>query len=289
MKDILNKLEKIGFTTYESRIFLALYQGYRMSATEIAKEAKIPRPSIYEILRNFATKGICNEITTPTKQYYEIIDTSVLEDKIRIDLEVDYKKKMARLDECFAELRPLFKSKVGIKNKVDVELIRGYNRQRTRKFLELINESNNGILIMNRFKGHISEDLDRESKKFHKRGGVVKSIYEVSTDFRLKIGGSWKSVTKEDLIKLCEEFAKQGEQIRFLDEVPQFVAVFDQKIVYISLFDENMTYNEMSDLIIKNKRFAILMTNLFNIYWDKADTIEELKKQFTTNKISRGE
>jgi len=50
-----------------------------------------------------------------------------------------------------------------------------------------------------------------------------------------------------------------------------------------------MTYNEMSDLIIKNKRFAILMTNLFNIYWDKADTIEELKKQFTTNKISRGE
>ena len=65
MRKEIDKLEKLGFTNYEARVFIALYEGYRMSAAEIAKEAKIPRPSVYNVLRNFSKKGICNELHTP--------------------------------------------------------------------------------------------------------------------------------------------------------------------------------------------------------------------------------
>ncbi len=254
-----------------------------MSATEIAKEAKIPRPSVYEILRSFAKKGICNEIDTPSKQIYEIIDSQVIEDKIKIDIELEYKSKMSIAGECFRELKPIYKSKQAPEYKAHVELLKGYNRQREQKFLELVKSSSKGILIMNRFRGNISTDLDDETKKFYKRGGYFKSIYENSTDFRLKINNKWTDVTKEDLIKLCEEFAKQGEQIKFMDEVPQIMAVFDEKIVYINLYDEAIAPQDMTDIIIKNKRFATFMTGLFNLYWDKADALEELKKQFYNN------
>jgi sugar-specific transcriptional regulator TrmB len=279
LKELINKLEKIGFTTYESKVFLVLYQGYRMSASEIAKEAKIPRPSVYEILRNFAKKGICNEIETPSKQIYEVIDSIVLEDKIKDGIEYEHKTKLANLETCFRELKPLYKSKQPPEYKTDVELVRGFNRLRDLKFLELIKSSSKGILFMNRFKGNVSADLDDESKKFFKRGGYVKSIYEISTDFKIKVNNKWQNVSKADLIKLCEEFAKHGEQIRFLDEVPQIMGVFDEKIVFISLFDETIPASEMSDIIIKNKRFATFITGLFNLYWDKANALEELSKQ----------
>jgi sugar-specific transcriptional regulator TrmB len=282
LKDLVNKIEKLGFTTYEAKVFLVLYQGYSMSAADVAKEARIPRTSAYEILRSFAQKGICNEIKTPTKLLYEIIDTNIIQDKIQIDIEKEYKNKLADLTECFRSIKPLFKSKTPPEYRADVELIKGYNRQAEQKFLELVKNSKKAILVMNRFRGNVSTELDDESLKFHKRGGVVKSIYEKNGDFKIKINNKWQSVTHEGLIKLCEEFSKQGEQIKLLNDVPQIMAVFDEMIVYFSLYDENIPTDELSDVIIKNKRFASFITNLFNLYWDKADTIEQLKKQIYT-------
>lgn len=250
-----------------------------MSAAEVAKEAKIPRPSVYEILRSFAKKGYCNEIQTPTKQIYEIIDSQVIEDKLEINVNLEYKSKIADLKECFRSIKPTYRSKQSPEYKTDVELIKGFNLHRDIKFLELVKNSEKGILIMNRFKGNVSVELDEESEKLFKRGGYIKSIYENSTNFKLKINNKWQNVSKADLIKLCEKFAKQGEQIKFLEEIPQIMAVFDEKIVYISLFDENIPVQDTSDVIIKNKRFATFITNLFNLYWDKADTLEILKQQ----------
>ena len=283
MKELIAKLEKLGFTTYESKVFLVLYQGYAMSAAEVAKEAKIPRPSVYEILRNFAKQGYCNEIHTPTKQIYEIIDTNVIEGKLELDASKAYQSQLINIKGCFNDLKPLFKSKKGPEYITDVELIKGFNRRREQKFIELIKSSTKAILVMNRFDGTISVEADEESKRFYKRGGVVKSIYESNGNFKLKINNKIQNVTKEGLLQLCEEFAKHGEEIRFLNEVPQIMAVFDESIVYISLFDETMKMQDMSDIIIKNKRFASFVTGLFNTYWDKADTLDILKKQINNN------
>jgi sugar-specific transcriptional regulator TrmB len=280
MKDAISKLEKIGFTNYESKVFLTLYQGYRMSAAEIAKEAKIPRTSVYDILKSFAKKGICNEIETPTKLVYEIIDTNIIQGKIQIEMESDFKKRVSLLKECFREIKPLFKSKRGKEYAADVELIKGFNRQREQKFLELVKKSTSAVLIMNRLRGSlVSAELDDESKRFLRRGGVIKSIYESNSNFKIKINNKWENVTHEGLIKLCETFIKQGEQVKLMSEVPQFMAVFDEKIVYFSLYDETIPKEENSDIFINNKRFAAFISNLFNMYWDKADTIESIKKQ----------
>jgi hypothetical protein len=185
---------------------------------------------------------------------------------------------MNNLNDCFDTIKPLYKSKKPKEYKTDVELVRGYNLSKEIKFLDLIKSSNQGILIMNRFRGNVSTTLDKEAIDFYKRGGYIKSIYEKSMNFKIKINNEWKKVSKEDLIRICEEFSRQGENIRFLSEVPQIMAVFDEKIVYISLWDENTPSIENSDIIIKNKRFAGFITNLFNLYWDKSDTLSKLKQ-----------
>jgi len=254
-----------------------------MSAAEVAKEAKIPRPSVYEILRNFAKQGYCTEIHTPTKQIYEIIDTNVIEDKLEFDTTQGYKTRLLNIKSCFNDLKPVFKTKKGPQYINDVELIKGFNRRREQKFIELIKSSTKAILVMNRFSGTVSGQADKESLNFYKKGGKVKSIYESGGNFKIKINDKIQNVTKEGLLHICEEYAKHGEEIRFLNEVPQRIAVFDETIVYISLFDETMSISDRSDLIIKNKIFAAFITDLFINYWDKADTLELLKKQINKN------
>jgi len=275
----IEKLETIGFSNYEAKVFLALYKGTIMSAADIAKEAKIPRPSVYQILRNFALKGYCNEVTTPQKQLFEIIDSKVIQDKLEIEFKTDYNHKLTSLKDCFNEIRPLYRTRQPDEYNTDVELIKGYNLHREQKFLDLVRNSTQGILVMNRFMGNVSGKLDKESKNLHKRGGYIRSIYESSTNFKLKIDDKWQDVSKEDLIRMCEDFVKHGEEIRFLSEIPQILAVFDERIVYISLSDEKIPARDSSDVVIKNKRFASFVTGLFNIYWDKADTLGALKKE----------
>ncbi|HMQ81077.1 MAG TPA: helix-turn-helix domain-containing protein [Ignavibacteria bacterium] len=275
----IERLEQLGFSNYEAKVFLALYQGSVMSAADIAKEARIPRPSVYQILRSFAEKGFCNEVTTPKKQLFEIIDSKVIQDKLEIEFKTDFQQKLTSLKACFNEIGPLYKTRQPDEYRTDVELIKGFNLHREQKFLELVKSSNKGILVMNRFVGNVSGKLDKESRDLHKRGGYIRSIYENSTNFKLKIDDKWQNVSKEDLIRLCEDFVKHGEDIRFLNEIPQILAVFDEKIVYISLYDEKVLPRDSSDVVIKNKRFASFITGLFNIYWDRADTLEALKKE----------
>ena len=278
MRPFPKVIKKLGFSDYEAKVFLVLYQGYKMSAAEIAKEARIPRTSVYDILKSFTKKGLCNEVQTPSKLIYEVIESRVIEDKVKMEIEQEYKKKLLALQDCFTSIKPVYKTKQPPEFKADVELLKGYNRLRSQKFVELVKQSNKAILIMNRFQYKASSKIDAESKKFFKRGGKVKSIYQSTGDFRIQINNKWQNVSHEGLIKLCEEFSKQGEEVRFLKEVPQVMAVFDEKIVYFSLFDENIPYRDMSDVIIKNKRFASFITSLFNMHWDKADSLEILKK-----------
>jgi HTH-type transcriptional regulator, sugar sensing transcriptional regulator len=277
MNEAVSKLQKIGFTDYEAKVFIALYQGYAMSAADVAKEARIPRPSVYDILRKFAKQGICNEITTPTKQIYEIISSSVIESKLEIEIKQDFDTKITTLRSCFNDIKPLYKSKRPQEHQTDVELIRGFNKNREMKFLDLVRNSEKAILFMNRFEGNVSTDLDDETRKFFKRGGKFKSIYEAAGNFKIKVNGKWQNVSHEYLIKLCEEFEKQGEEIKLTDNVPQVLAVFDERIVFLGLYDEAVPRQERSDIIIKNKRFALFITELFNLYWDKSDSIDTFK------------
>lgn len=280
MSDILlNKLEALGFTTYESKVFLVLMNGFNMTAAEIAEEASIPRTSVYDILKLFVERGYVNEIQTPSKLRYEMIDPDIIEGKLENEFNKKYSDSLKDLKSSFSELRKKYKSKLQEIDTVDVELIKGFNKFRFNKFLNLMKEAKSEMLLMNKMEGHVSADLDEVSVNFVKAGGVIKSIYEASTNFRFEKDGKWVGVTKDDLIKLCEGFEKQGEKIKLAERVPQNMVIFDRQIVYLSLVDSSKPKNNRTDLIIRNKNFAEYMIELFESHWGKSKTVKEYKNE----------
>lgn len=280
MKDLVKQLEAIGFTNYESKVFMVLMQGHNMTAAEIAKEAKIPRTSVYEILKSFAQKGICNEIETPSKLRYEMIDPDVVEDKLQREIKNSYDKKASELDSSFKSLKSLYKAKAQKEAGEKIELLRGFNRHRHLKFYELIKKSSKEILIANKLPNRVSDKADEQVEKFLKKGGKIKTIYSIdNTDnVKIKFDDGWRDLTKEGLIDLLESFEKNGIEVKLMKELPQNLFVFDEKYVFFNIIDESVDKYNLSDLIIDNEKYATAMKDLFDYYWDNSMTISEFEK-----------
>ena len=279
MKELIAELEGLGFTNYEAKVFVSLMKGFNMSAPEVAEDSKVPKSSAYDILKLFAERGYCNEIQTPSKIRYEIIAPDIVKGKIGNELDFEYDRKQKLLSSAFDKLTPIFKTKHADSGITEVELVKGFNRYRFVKFLDLMKEAKEEMLLMNKLQGNVSQTLDNETKEFFKRGGKIRSIYEASTNFKFEKDGKWVPVTKIDLINLCEKFEDEGEKIKLSDKVPQNMAIFDRKVVFTSLVDENKPMNKRTDIIIRNENYAENMVALFEMNWNNSETVEQYKKK----------
>lgn len=279
MENIINKLESIGFTNYESKVFCVLFEGRQMTVTEIAKEAKIPRTSTYDIVKSFTQKGICNEIQTSSVALYEIIDPKVVEDKIEKQMLDTYKSSVSKLKDSFVELQPVYKSKIETEHKNDVELIRGFNKHRDVKFMELWKESSKELLLMNRLESQVDTSVDEFSVNFVKQGGIIKTLYEVIDNFKILIEGVWQVVTKDTFYQVAGALEGDAGEVKLTDKVFQNMAIFDRKAVYVSLVDPTISRYNRSDIIVRNENYAGAMAEYFDICWEKANTIGEFKNK----------
>ena len=279
-KEIIERLKTLGFKEYEAKVFLVLLKGEPMSASAIAKEAKIIRNSIYDILKSFVEKGYCNEIETNTILNYQIIDPQVIQTKIEDSFKANYVTKRDLTREAFGEINNIFTSrpKDRAKKDINVELIRGFNKHRVAKYLEILKHTEYEVLGMYRLDGTVSEELDSTAEHLINSGGTVRSIYMGSLDFRVKKDGKAVPAKHEDLIRVLESFEKYGEKVRISNAKIPNATIFDRKTIFINMSDKEVPKNKQADLIIHNPDFAEHMIDLFNYYWENSLTIEEYKK-----------
>jgi sugar-specific transcriptional regulator TrmB len=268
---LIERLKSLGFKEYESKVLIVLLSGNPMSASDIAKEASIIRNSIYDILKSFVEKGYCNEIETNTILNYQIIDPAVILDKITSDHKKSFNRKMENLAETFGELQSIYKAesaKVDAPDK-SIQLIRGFNKHRVSRYVELVNSSKKEILGMYSPRRVVVDELSQDAKEFIKGGGVIRSIYQLSDD----------DAANAELVKACELFAKGGEEVRLAEFRVPNITIFDSENVFINLSTEkNVPKHKQADLIIKNPDHAAHMKDLFLYYWSKSQTLEEVKK-----------
>ena len=157
MEDILSKLRSLGFTEYEAKVFIAALQGKLMSASEIADNAGIRRTDVYNILKSFVDKGYINEIETNTILKYEMIDPDIIFDKIQRDIKQRSEVELSTLNTAFKKIKPLYQTKQTEKSKIiNIELIRGYNKHREIKLIELLTIRFYYFFIPNLYSQHLS-------------------------------------------------------------------------------------------------------------------------------------
>jgi sugar-specific transcriptional regulator TrmB len=281
MSELIQKLKSLGFTEYESKVFLALFKGHNMSVPDIAKSAKIRRTDVYDIMKSFTEKGFCNEIETNSVLMYEIIDPDVILDKLELKAKKENEKRLASLKDTFKDLKPFYGTEKNENSKsFNVELIRGYNLHRVEKFFNLIKNAKKEILLMIRMEIHVSEEIDQTAANFIKNGGVIKSIYELSENFKIKKNDRWVECTNDDLNNVFSKFESYGEQLKLSKTKIPNMAIFDRETVFLNVVDKADTKkNNEADVIFKNKDFAETMAEMFSRTWDSSFTLKEYIKK----------
>jgi sugar-specific transcriptional regulator TrmB len=278
-KKIIEQLKSLGFREYDAKVFTALLNGKLMTVSEIAKESKIVRNSVYEIVKSFVEKGYCNEIETNRFLSYQIINPRIILDKIIKEHNEKHSSSIQLITDAFSNIQELYKSKStnDWESENEIELIRGFNKHRIAKYIELFKNSKTEVLGMFRLKGVVTDELDKTASKLIKRGGTVKTIYQTSLNFRIVRDGISKPAEPEDLIRICESFEKYGEQVRLSQiEIPN-ISIFDREKIFINISEKTVPRDKQADIIIHNPNFCKHMIDLFSFYWDRAVTIEEYK------------
>jgi sugar-specific transcriptional regulator TrmB len=276
-KELIEKLKSLGFKEYEAKVLIVLLKGKPMSASEIAKEAKLIRNSIYDTLKSFAEKGYCNEIETNTVLKYQIIEPRIIADKIRHDYRESLRVKIDAVEDTFTEIDSIFKDKKSDLSETEsIELIRGFNKHRVAKYMELIQQAKFEILSMNKIRGLVSEEINEFTQNFTKNGGKIRSIYRAGLDFKVLKNGVPTPAANEDLIRVCKMFESFGEEIKLSDiNIPNLIIV-DREKVFLNIAGKK-SRTDQTDLIIYNPAIANNMLDLFNYYWEQSNTIEEYK------------
>jgi sugar-specific transcriptional regulator TrmB len=280
-KELIERFKESGFKEYEAKIFLALLSGNSLSATEIAREAKLIRTSIYDTLKSFVERGYCNEIETGSILKYQIIDPEVIIGKIEKEFNESNARRVSSIKDTFKEASAVigYGKNSGQLNEESIELIRGFNKHRVIKYTNLVKRAKKEILGMNRIRGIFTDELKNSADTLIKSGGVVRYIYKVSLDFKIRKDGKLIQAENEDLVRLCESFEMTGEQVRLTEtEIPN-LAIFDGLTAYINI-SNNAPHakNRQSDLIIRNADFVNNLKDMFEYYWKSSMKIAEFKK-----------
>ncbi len=282
-QNFIEQLKLLGFNEYKSKVFLVLLCGKIMSASEIAKEAKIIRSSIYDILKSFVEKGYINEIETNRILQYQIIDPNIILDKIEKEYHTSHNLRLTQLKKTFNSLKSFHNNgELKPDNNINIELIRGYNKHRISKYLELLKDAKKEILGMYRFKGLVMAESDEIARQFLKKGGVIKSIYQISLDFKIQHGSKINDANPDDLLEVTRKFEKNGEQIKLSNmDIPN-ITVIDGENVFINADDKHIPRQSQADIIFRKSNIAKNFIDLFNFYWDKSLTLNQFENSLQT-------
>lgn len=273
-ESLIEQLKQIGFSEYKAKVLLTLASGKIMSASEIVNEAKIIRGSIYDILKSFVKLGYCNEIETDKILQYQIIDPDIILDKIIKDQTKEHNNNLNKLKNTFTNIKEKYSAESS-KNKkpVNIELIRGFNKHRVAKYKEFLLTAKKEICGMYTFKGLVSDEADEFSKKFIKRGGIIRSIYRTGLDFKISLNGIIQDADEENLSEVLRKYKSIGEDLRVCDfEIPN-MTIIDGSSVFINTDSIEIPDQSNADIIMRNLSFAKYMKDLFEGYWKKSNKI----------------
>jgi len=262
---LIEKLKQMGFSDYEAKCYLALFERDSLSVSEVSILAGIPRPNAYEALDKLTAKGLCLSLPGKTKKF-AVADPEYLREK---QLEKLHQTTMAiqeNIDAVAGELLPLYKRRSFDDSPFDYMEILKDPYHVHRKVIKLCSDSQEEILSFSKPPYAFTNKKQREEQKNPqiealKRGVKVKTIYELPPD------DNDRKILFDDAAR---PFLDLGEEARTISDLPIKMAIFDRKTVLFALVDPIIGKPSVTSLVAEHRALAMSFIVLFESFWEKA-------------------
>ncbi|MCK5052023.1 MAG: hypothetical protein KAS53_09895 [Candidatus Cloacimonetes bacterium] len=280
MDALILELSNIGFTEYEAKAYNMLLQQNLQSASEIYKKTGIPRGRIYDILQQLLQKGFCYIVPGAVNKY-TAVDPNIAINNLIEQQRKETKLREQKMVQTANILHERYTSMEDTSSPLDYIQVLTTRQSQINKFLALIKTSKKFICSFNKKPFAISSKMEEVIKisaphvECIKRGIKVKALYEAEDD------------NAEYFTKELEYFESIGEEIRICEKLPMKMMISDNTTAMISLRNEGLAKFKLSSLVVEHTDLTTSLLELFDIYWEKAITLDEFIKNNNIKKKNK--
>lgn len=257
----IERLVRLGLTSYEARAYVTLVRRDSFTAAHIARTAGLPRQRIYDVLANLVEKGLASARPGTVVKYAALAPDLAVERLVAIRREA-----MAALEEDAGEvigrLGPEFQAGRAHSDPLEyIEVLRDRGAINER-FAELQAGVKREILVFTKppYATPPQENIEGiEVSRSH----VARSVYELSVlDDPAAAAG-------------VRRFVAVGEEARFVEEVPLKLVIIDETTVMFGLQDPMAGPEELTIMVVEHPALAVTLKLAFNRVWERGLTLEQ--------------
>ena len=257
----IDRLVRLGLTTYEARAYVALVRRDSFTAAQVARQAGLPRQRIYDVLGSLVQKGLAS--TRPGA----VVKYAAIAPELAIGrLVASRREAMTALERDAASLvdalSPEFAAGQAHSDPLEyIEVLRDRGAINER-FAELQAGVKDEILVFTKppYATPPQENVEGiEVTRTH----VARSVYEMSVFD--------DPATTEGV----RRFIEAGEEARFVEHVPLKLVIIDEAIVMFGMQDPVGGGAELTIMVVEHPALATTLKLAFGSVWDDGLTFDE--------------
>lgn len=249
--EILVKLQSLGLTEYEAKVYLALVQHGRLSAKDISTYSGVPQNRVYETVEVLKSKGLCDIVPGSPKKF-EAFEPGIAIDNLISDKEDNLKKLKRDANEIINNLNETKYKEVEPKTKFWV--VSGSRHEIEEKRLSL------SLLAKKEMKSIIS--VTRPPKYEAKYRRYFKKMVDKRVSFKT-ISPSKKGL--ENWFKFFESIGGRVKIHKF--PLHAKIGVIDKKLAYLESTQGPET--EWFLIWTNSKPLVRILEYYFDLLWQK--------------------
>lgn len=258
---LVDRLVRLGLTTYEARAYLALVRRDAYTAAQVARQSGVPRQRIYDVLGTLVEKGLAS--TRPGS----VVKYAAIAPEMAIDrLVLAHRMELTDLERAGAEvaavLGPEFTAGQTHSDPLDyIEILRDRGAINER-FAELQAAVKTEILVFTK-PPYATPPQENDEGIQVSRTHVARSVYELSI---LDDPATTEGVRR---------FIEAGEEARFVETVPLKLVIIDEAIVMFGMQDPLAGASELTIMVVEHPALAKTLKIAFRSVWEQGLTFDQ--------------
>jgi sugar-specific transcriptional regulator TrmB len=269
----VDRLGRLGLTSYEAKVYLALIRRGSASAPQVARIADLPRQRIYDVLASLVEKGLASSRHGKVVEYAATPPNQAIERLI-----ADHRELLAELEqagtEMAAKLAPAFSEGQGQTDPLEyIEILRD-RRAINERFNELQAGVEKEILVFTK-PPYATPPQENVTGLEVSREHEARSVYELSV------------FEDEEAAEGVRRFIEAGEEARFCPELPLKLVIIDERIVMFGMEDPVAESDGSTILVVEHPALARVLKIAFDAVWSDGLTFEQARRRVGSRKVAR--
>ena len=260
-KQIVERLVRLGLTTYEARAYVSLVRRDSFTAAQIARTAGLPRQRIYDVLASLVEKGLASARPGTVVKYAALAPELALE-RLVASKRAEMSEVERDAGDVIATLTPEFAAGRTHSDPLEyIEVLRDRGAINER-FAELQAGVKREILVFTKPPYATPPQENQEGIEVT-RSHAARSIYELSI---LEDAAATAGVRR---------FIEAGEEARFVDEVPLKLVIIDETTVMFGMQDPVAGSEDLTIMVVEHPALALTLKLAFDRVWHSGLTFAQ--------------